>query len=62
MAMFVTTEDKKSFKIIIDDALYVPFGVGFWTASIELEEGMYRFVFPNMDKGFSKGLFGIIKN
>ena len=45
-----------------DDAFYVPFGVGFWTQSMDLEEGTYRFVFPKMDKGFSKGTFGIIKN
>jgi hypothetical protein len=36
--------------------------VGFWTTSISLEEGTYRFVLPKMDKGFSKGTFGIIKN
>lgn len=36
MAIFLASEDKKSFKIIADDAFYVPFGVGFWTCSIEL--------------------------
>lgn len=61
MAVFKASDNKKQFKIIIDDAYYVPFGVGFWSAEIGLEEGSYRFVFPKMDKGFSKGSFGIIK-
>jgi len=36
MGIFLASEDKKAFKIIVDDAYYVPFGVGFWTTSIYL--------------------------
>ncbi len=41
-------EASASFKIVVDDAFYVPFGFGFWTKVMEFEEGEYRFVFPRM--------------
>jgi hypothetical protein len=46
-----------SFKIVLDDAFYVPFGFGFWTKAIEFEEGEYRFVFPRMEKESGLGVF-----
>lgn len=38
------------YKIVHDDAFYVPFGFGFWTKILKLEKGKYRFVFPKMEK------------
>lgn len=38
----------------------MPFGVGFWSGELELEEGTYRFVFPKIEKDFSRGTFGMI--
>jgi hypothetical protein len=60
MALFQSTEDNQQFRIILDDAFYVPFGMGFWSGEVELEEGVYRFVFPKIERDFSKGSFGII--
>jgi hypothetical protein len=39
-----------SYKIILDDAFYVPFGFGYWSKIFTLEKGIYRFVFPKMEK------------
>jgi hypothetical protein len=44
---------------VLDDAFYVPFGFGFWTKVMELEEGEYRFVFPRMEKEGGTGEFCI---
>lgn len=60
MVVLKRSEDSKQFKIILDDAFYVPFGIGFWTGEISMENGNYRFVFPKIDQDFSKGTFGII--
>lgn len=61
MGIFLADNNKKLYKIIQDDAFYVPFGIGFWSAQMDLEEGCYKFVFPRMDKEFAQGNFGIIK-
>lgn len=31
MSVLEASSDKKEYKIIVDDAYYVPFGIGFWT-------------------------------
>lgn len=61
MSVLEVSSDKKAYKIVIDDAYYVPFGIGFWTQEIELEGGTYRFIFPKMEKSFAVGTFGIVK-
>lgn len=61
MSVLKISDDHSEYQIIIDDAFYVPFGIGFWTSEIELEEGEYRFVLPKMDKTFAKGTFGIVQ-
>lgn len=52
--------DGLKYKIVLDDAFYVPFGVGYWTSEMEVQEGEYRFIFPKMAKDFSLGSFGIV--
>lgn len=60
MAIFEISPDSKSFRIVLDDAYYVPFGIGFWSQPLTLEQARYRFVLPKMEKDFSKGTFSIM--
>lgn len=60
LGIFELTANKDQAKIILDDYEYVPYGIGFWTAAIQLE-GLYRFVFSKIEKTPDEGVFRIRK-
>jgi hypothetical protein len=61
LSMSIFEAENGKYKIILDDAFYVPFGMGFWSDAYELEEANYRFVFPKLEKDNSIGTFLIRK-
>ena len=48
LSMGIFQKNNNHFKIILDDAYYVPYGIGFWSKELFLESGTYRFVFPKL--------------
>lgn len=59
IAILKLSDNEKGYKIILDDAFYVPIGYGFWTDEMSLEDGKYTIVCPRINKEIGRGTMRI---
>lgn len=59
LAVLRLSDNTKGYKIILDDAYYVPLGFGFWTECVSLEAGTYTIVCPRINKEVGRGILRI---
>lgn len=59
IAVLRLSDNDKGYKIILDDAFYVPIGYGFWSEELQLDEGRYTVICPRLNKEVGRGTLSI---
>ena len=59
LAILRLSDNEKGYKIILDDAFYVPIGYGYWSEELPLEEGRYTIVCPRLKHEVGRGTLSV---